>query len=71
MTYSEIVSSGAILSKKELYTWADVEKLVKQGKDRRTASFICVCSAAFHDTDYSNRIRDYRHDIGTERELLY
>lgn len=71
MTYSEIVSSGAILSKKELYTWSDVEKLIKQGKDRRTASFICVCSAVFHDTDCSGRIKEYRHCIGTERELSY
>lgn len=53
MIYSDVVKNGLILPRKEIYTIRDFEKLVKAGTEPRQARFICICSAIFHDVEYS------------------
>ena len=53
MLYSDVIKNGLILPKKEIYTIKDFKKLVKAGATTREARFICICSAIFHDVEYS------------------
>ena len=70
MIYSEVVKSGWILPKKTKYTKHDVTNILTDslfGKYRanstlteKEAKFICKCSAAYHDTDYSVYVKNIR-----------
>lgn len=53
MIYSEVVKNGLILPKKSIYTIRDYNKLVKAGTAPKIARFICICSAVFHNVEYS------------------
>lgn len=66
MKYSDAVNQGLILPKKAKYTMRDVDSIVinslfaKHGTiSKRTAVFIVKCSAAYHNTDYSNSVSRY------------
>ena len=70
MVYSEVVNNGMIVPVKKKYTMRDVNKLVTDslfnpvnGKTLSVhdAIFIIKCSAIYHDTDYSDTIRDFAH----------
>ena len=70
MVYTQVVNSDLILPVKQKYTMRDVNKLVNDSLfhpvNGRTltehdAIFIVKCSAIYHNTDYSNAIRDYAH----------
>lgn len=54
MVYSDITKSGEVLPKKEKYTKKDFIKLVNAGIPAKKARFICICSAVYHDTQYSD-----------------
>lgn len=53
MIYSDVVKNGLILPKKSIYTIRDYSKLVKAGTAPKVARFICICSAVFHNVEYS------------------
>lgn len=54
MVYSDVVKNGLILPRKEKYTKSDYKKLVKTGYLAKEARFICICSAIYHNSIYSN-----------------
>lgn len=54
MTYSDIINNKMILDYKNKYTKNDYIKLVNNGVTPKTARFICICSAIFHNVEYSN-----------------
>lgn len=53
MVYSDVIKKNLILEKKDKYTKADFNKLIKKGFEPKTARFICLCSFAYHDTNFS------------------
>lgn len=63
MVYSDFVKNGLILPKKEKYTIKDFEKLVKAGTEPKQARFICICSAIFHNTEYSRSFNSLKMRI--------
>lgn len=71
MIYSDIVNAGLILPKKTKYTMADVHNVQTEslftGKtlSEQEAVFVVKCSAIFHDTDYSETIKNYTSDQNT------
>lgn len=64
MTYSDVVKAGLILAKKAKYTMADVHSVQTQSLfSSKTLSlqesvFVVKCSAMFHDTDYSEAVKN-------------
>ena len=67
MVYSDVVSGGLILDRKEKYTMRDVHTLIGaslfkpyKGKTLtlEEAIFIVKCSAVFHKTDYTQSLND-------------
>ena len=70
MVYTQVINSNLVLPVKEKYTMRDVNKLVAdslfhpvEGRTltEQEAVFIVKCSAIYHNTDYSESIRDYAH----------
>ena len=53
MIYKDVIERNLVLPKKAKYTKADRDKLIKEGFKISEARFICVCSAVYHDTEYS------------------
>lgn len=66
MTYKTIVEQGMILDKKPKYTVEDFEALVRKGTDKKTARFICLCSAVYHNTEFSEVFNsiEFRNECG-------
>jgi hypothetical protein len=69
VNYSQVVKAGYILPKKAKYTMRDCGAVLTDslfGKygprtlSKREAGFIVVCSAIFHDTDYSMGVAKFR-----------
>lgn len=64
MTYSEVVKAGLILAKKDKYTMRDVYKAQTESLfssktlNLQEAVFVVKCSAIFHDTDYSESVKN-------------
>jgi hypothetical protein len=63
MVYSEVVSKGLILPKREKYTMRDVNRVMIDSLFRpgqtlgyKEALFIVKCSAVYHGTDWSNPV---------------
>jgi len=65
MTYSEVIRKQLILPRKELYTMADVNKVIlsslfsldmKNSLTEKQAAFIVKCSAIRHNTNYSKTV---------------
>ena len=56
MVYSDVIKSGIVLPKKNKYTITDYKKLRETGHSVKNARFICICSAIFHDANYSKSI---------------
>lgn len=70
MVYTDIVNSNLILPVKDKYTMRDVKRLISESLfnpvngrtlTEQDAVFIVKCSAIYHNTDYSQSIRDYAH----------
>lgn len=65
MNYSDVVNAGMILPKKTKYTMVDVHNVQTEsiftGKtlSEQEAVFVVKCSAIFHDSDYSETIKNY------------
>lgn len=59
MLYGEVVKNGWILPKKKFYTIRDYRKLLEQGHNPKTARFIVICSAVYHDTDCTKIFYSY------------
>ena len=65
MVYSDVVSAGLILDKKQLYTMRDVNKVLinslfssKNGKTLNTEEsiFVVKCSALYHGTRWAESL---------------
>lgn len=65
MVYSDVVSAGLILDKKQLYTMRDVNKVLidslfnpKKGKtlNMEESIFIVKCSAVYHGTRWAESL---------------
>lgn len=63
MVYSEVIKNNwhLLLPKKKRYTKADVKNVMKKDNtlSEKIARFIVVCTAIFHDAEYSNWIANY------------
>ena len=79
MVYSDVVSNGLILPRKEKYTMRDVNKLITDSLfnpvygrtlTKQEAVFIIKCSAIHYNTDYSESIRRYAHNEGVYTGLV-
>lgn len=53
MVYSDVINNGLLLPKKDKYTKKDFDFLLKEGKKPKDARFICICSAIYYNTTYS------------------
>lgn len=56
MTYKDVKEQNKILPKKQKYTKADMNRLVKNGTSPGEARFICLCSAVHYDVDCSKSL---------------
>lgn len=72
MVYSDIVNSGLILPIKQKYNLKDVKSVMLQSLfcpvsgqtlSLKQSCFVVICSAAFHDTDYSNSVAKLRSKL--------
>ena len=54
MVYSDVINNGLILPRKNKYTKKDFNILISAGTEPKEARFICICSAIYHNTEYSN-----------------
>lgn len=76
MVYSDVVSAGLILDKKQLYTMRDVNKVLinslfnsKNGKtlDIEESIFIVKCSAVYHGTRWAGSLTKELNKIRNPR----
>lgn len=71
MTYSDVVNKGLVQPKKEKYTMRDVHKVSKElNVSESHARFICVCSAIYHDTDYSKYLGSYHSQDNKVKRMV-
>ena len=54
MVYTDVIKNGLILQKKEKYTKRDFMNVLSKGFSGTDARFICICSAIYHEVEYSN-----------------
>lgn len=72
MTYRDIVNNGLILPYKAKYTMKDFKRLIDEGKEPKLARFICVCSAAYYNTECSANVhawatvQSYEYKLGLQ-----
>ena len=63
MTYRDVEQNGWLLPERKKYTMRDVNALMRQGFEPRTARFIVLCSwSRYEDSDISTAVLrfDYR-----------
>lgn len=67
LDYSKIVQNEMILPFKEKFTLKDVNKVIKNQPELsiETACFVVICSAIFHDVDYSRSITELKSKQNT------